>query len=147
MAESVYGRKIVAEPWIDISFDETVRLDTDNPGGDRLLSPDQVLKLIKELYDALPDYAKTGLVVHDGLTVSIGPLKSTVTQKQAESLHEAAMRPEWADADFLVATNNISGDTVKFVKASFGDNVYVSHSGVNYNEAQLKKSYKDIRKA
>ena len=147
MAESVYGKKIVVEPWDDLSFHDTVRIDIDHPSGDRLLSPDQTLKLIKELYDALPENAKTGLVVHDGLTVSIGPLKSTISKKQADFLREAATRPEWADENFLVATSCQGGKLVRFVRVTTDHDTFVSDFGGFYTVTEIKDGFTDIRKA
>ena len=147
MAESVYGKKIVVEPWIDLYFDETVRLDIDHPSGDRLLSPDQALKLIKELYDALPASVRTGLVVHEGLNVSIGPLKSTISKKQVEILQEAASRPEWADAPFLEATSCQGGKLVRFVRVTTDHDTFVSDFGGFYTVTELSDNFTDIRKA
>ena len=147
MAESVYGKKIVVEHWQDDNFGETVRLDTGSPSGDRLLSPDQALKLIKELYDALPASLQTGLVVRDGLNVSIGPLDATISKNQVEILREAATRPEWADADFLEATSCQGGKLVRFVRVTTDHDTFVSDFGGFYTVTELRDDFTDIRKA
>ena len=145
MAFSIYGRKI----FVSTSDEGTVKLDT-GPG-DRLMTADQTLVLIKELYEAIPEDVRPEPVVDRDNKVTIGPLTATLAPEQVDKLHGTGDLPPWAGADFITAVVRRTGQTTRFVKSVDVDSddlsMYRRDDGVLYSVSLMLEVLTDIQVA